>query len=63
MDPHRLTRADARRVIVRAQLLHGDRPAGMLAVIRHLTCVQLDPTAAVAPSADLVLCSRLGSSG
>ncbi len=32
-----------------------------MAVIRHLTMLQLDPISAVAPSADLVLWSRLGS--
>lgn len=34
----------------------------MMKTIRHLTMVQLDGTSAVAPSADLVLWSRLGSS-
>src|SRR5690554_3136936 len=32
----------------------------MLDVVRHLTLLQLDPIAAIAPSADLVLWSRLG---
>jgi len=31
-------------------------------VVRHLTLLQLDPTAAIAPNADLVAWSRLGSS-
>jgi uncharacterized protein len=59
---HRLSRTDARRVAVRAQLLDGRRPSGLLDVVRHLTMLQLDPIAAVAPSADLVLWTRLGSS-
>jgi uncharacterized protein YcaQ len=59
-EPHRLSRADARRIAVRAQLLTGQRPAGLLAVVRQLTALQLDPVSAVAPSADLVAWSRLG---
>ncbi|SEL78827.1 DNA glycosylase AlkZ-like family protein [Nonomuraea pusilla] len=59
---HRLSRADARRVAVLAQLLHGERPGGLLPAARRLTLLQLDPVSAVAPSADLVAWSRLGSS-
>jgi hypothetical protein len=59
---HELSRVDARRIAVRAQLLDRPRPAGLLDVVRQLTMLQVDATAAVAPSADLVLWSRLGSS-
>jgi uncharacterized protein len=59
---HRLTKAQARRIAVRAQLLDARRPADLLTVVRHLTMLQIDPTAAIAPSADLVAWSRLGSS-
>ena len=59
---HRLSRTDARRVAVRAQLLDSRRPPGLLDLVRHLTLLQLDPTAAIAPNADLVAWSRLGSS-
>ncbi len=61
-DPrmHRLSRTDARRIAVRAQLLTADRPEGVVATVQHLAVVQVDLTAAVAPSADLVLWSRLG---
>ena len=52
--------AQARRIAVRAQLL--DDPGRPICSGRHrLTLLQLDPTAAVAPSADLVAWSRLGS--
>lgn len=57
-----LTKEQARQIAVRAQLLAELRPRKLLDVVRHLTLVQLDPTAAIAPSADLVLWSRLGSS-
>lgn len=58
---HRLTRRDARRIAVRAQLLDASRPTDLLEVIRHLCLVQVDLTAAVAPNIDLVLWSRLGA--
>jgi hypothetical protein len=58
---HRLSRADARRIAVRAQLLDRPRPKDLLAVVRRLTLLQLDPVNAIAPSADLVAWSRLGS--
>jgi uncharacterized protein YcaQ len=58
---HRLTKAQARRIAVRAQLLDAPRPTGLLDVVHRLSLLQIDPTAAIAPSADLVLWSRLGS--
>ncbi len=58
---HRLSRPDARRIAVRAQLLTGQRPPDLLTVVRQLTMLQLDPVSAIAPSADLVAWSRLGS--
>jgi uncharacterized protein len=59
---HELSRLDARRLAVRAQLSDSPRPTGLLDVVRHLTLLQIDPTAAIAPTADLVAWSRLGSS-
>ena len=46
---------------MRAQLLAAPRPTELLAVVQQLTLLQIDPTAAIAPSADLVAWSRLGS--
>ena len=61
LSVHRLTKPQARRIAVRAQLLDARRPADLLTVVRQLTLLQIDPTAAIAPSADLVAWSRLGS--
>ena len=58
---HRLELAEARAIAVRVQLLDARRPDELLGTVRHLTLLQLDPTAAVAPSADLVAWSRLGA--
>jgi uncharacterized protein YcaQ len=58
---HELSRTDARRIAVRAQLLDGTRPVDLAETVRHLTLLQYDLTAAVAPNAELVVWSRLGS--
>ncbi|WP_134741586.1 crosslink repair DNA glycosylase YcaQ family protein [Nocardioides sp. 503] len=62
MPVHQLSRTDARRLALRGQLLTASRPTDLHAVLRRLTVLQDDPTRHVAPSADLVLWSRLGSS-
>jgi len=46
---------------VRAQRLSAERPTSLVALVEDLTFLQLDPTAAVAPSADLIAYSRLGA--
>lgn len=46
---------------MRAQLLDGSRPKDLLDVVRRLSMLQDDQTKTVAPSADLMLWSRLGS--
>jgi uncharacterized protein YcaQ len=58
---HELSRRDARRIAVQAQLLTRQRPTDLVETVRQLTMVQIEPTNAVAPSAELVLWSRLGS--
>ena len=57
----RLTQDQARRIAVHAQLLDLPRPADLVEVVDRLTLLQIDPTAAIAPNADLVMWSRLGS--
>jgi uncharacterized protein YcaQ len=59
---HRLSRQDARRIAVLAQFLTAERPADLLTLVRRHTTLQLDPVSAIAPSADLVAWSKLGSS-
>lgn len=59
---HRLTKEQARRVAVRAQRLTATRPTDLVALVEQLTMLQIDPTSAIAPSADLVAWSRLGPS-
>jgi uncharacterized protein YcaQ len=55
-----LDRQQARQVALRAQLLDAERPESLVAMVDHLTLLQIDPTAAIAPNVDLVSWSRLG---
>jgi uncharacterized protein YcaQ len=62
MVVHHLTQGEARRIAIRAQLLDAARRGDLIDVVDRLTILQIDPTAALPPSADLVIWSRLGSS-
>ncbi len=59
---HELTRADARRIVLRATGLDAHRPTDLLSMVEHLTALPVEPTAAIAPSYDLVSWTRMGSS-
>ena len=59
--PEKLTLTEARRLAVTSQLLGAPQPKDMLAVIRHLGGLQMDPTASIARAERLVLWSRLGA--
>ena len=59
---HELSRDQARRIAVRAQLLEDRRPTDALTTIRHLGFLQVDLTTVVTQHADLALWTRLGSS-
>ena len=58
---HELSRGDARRIAVRAQLLSAQRPTDPLEVVRHLGFLQVDLTRVVAQHADLALWTRIGA--
>jgi uncharacterized protein len=57
---HRLTREEARRIAVRAQLLDANRPGDVVEVAEQLGYVKIDPTATIAPCEQTVLWSRIG---
>jgi uncharacterized protein len=46
--------ATKRQLAVRAQLLDASRLTDLVDLVDHLTLLQEDPTAAIAPNADLV---------
>lgn len=61
MRVRQLTREQARRIAVRSQLLDAQQISSLVTVVEQLTFLQIDPTAAIAPSADLVAWGRCGA--
>lgn len=59
---HQLTRDQARRIAVRAQLLDADRPGDVVEVAEQLGAIKIDPTATIAPAEHSILWSRIGGS-
>lgn len=57
---HELSRDDARRLVVRAQLLDADRPGDVVEVAEQLGSIKIDPTATIAPAEQTVPWSRIG---
>ena len=58
--PIELTKAEACRIAIAAQLLTAERPRTLVETLQGLCSMQLDQTAPIAPSADLVAWSRMG---
>lgn len=58
---HHLSRDDARRIAIRAQLLDGQRPSDVVGVAEQLGAIKIDPTATIAPAEQTILWTRIGS--
>ncbi|PZU44766.1 MAG: hypothetical protein DI566_11785 [Microbacterium sp.] len=57
---HHLTRDEARRIAVRAQLLDADRPGDVVEVAEQIGSIKIDPTATIAPAEQAIPWSRIG---
>jgi uncharacterized protein len=57
-----LTKEEARRIAVRAALLDDTRPDDVLSMVRGIAMLRVELTTTVAPAADHIAWSRLGSS-
>jgi len=60
VTPHQLTRDQARRIAVPAQLLDAVRPGDVVEVAEQLGAIKIDPTAVIAPAEHTILWSRVG---
>ena len=58
---HELTRDQARRIVVRAQLLDADRAGDVVGVAEQLGAIKIDPTSTIAPAEQTIMWSRIGS--
>lgn len=58
---HQLTRDQARRIAVRAQLLDAERPTDVVEVAEQLGAIKIDPTATIATAEHTILWSRIGA--
>lgn len=58
---HHLTRDQARRIAVQAQLLDARRPDDVVGIAEQLGAIKIDPTATIAPAEHTILWSRIGS--
>lgn len=57
---HHLSREQARRIAVRAQLLDADRPGAVVEVGEQLGSIKIDPTATIAPAEQTIPFTRIG---
>jgi uncharacterized protein YcaQ len=57
-----ITRDQARRIAVSAQLLDAARPGDVVEVAEELGAIKIDPTATIAPAEHTILWSRMGDS-
>ncbi|GAA1638264.1 DNA glycosylase AlkZ-like family protein [Microbacterium flavum] len=55
-----LSRGDARRLAVRAQLLDAARPGDIVEVAEQIGAIKIDPTATISPSEQTIPWSRIG---
>jgi uncharacterized protein YcaQ len=57
---HALTREDARRLVVRAQLLDANRPGDVVEVAEQLAVIKIDPTSVITPAQHATAWARIG---